>query len=101
MKHWKIVKPVGQYAYIHSPSMKLNDRSVFNTFKERKALRQGLDDIERIILEKGFKGWISDTKTSYSHVMRLFAKVNARPYLIKTDRDPTKDTIWFIKTLEV
>lgn len=101
MKHWEIIKPVGQYAYIYSPSMQRNNKKVFETFKERKALRQGLDDLERIIREKGYKGWISNTKTFYPHVMRLFAKVGAKPYLVATNKDPLKDIIWFMKNLEV
>ena len=97
MKHWATGKQVNNYVYIYSPTMQLNNKSVFSTFKERKQLRQELFLLENDIRDSGLKGWIGDTKTSYPHIMRLFAKVGARPYMVKTYKDPSKDVIWFMK----
>ena len=100
MKHWKMGNRQGDYVYIYSPTLHLNDKAVFKDFKERMLIRREFDLLEKDILDSGLKGWISDTETCNPHIIRIFAKNGAKPYFVKTEKDPTKDTIWFMKTLE-
>ncbi|OGW44448.1 MAG: hypothetical protein A2Y66_01775 [Nitrospirae bacterium RBG_13_41_22] len=99
MEHWQILKITNEYAHISSPSLILNDRKVFENFKEKKELRQGLKDLEEHLKNLGIKKWVSWTLTSRPHIMRLFSKIGAKPYNIQTDKDSAKDMIWFKKEI--
>lgn len=99
MEHWKILEVINNYAHIMSPSMDLNDTSVFKNFKDQRALRYGLKEIEFQLKLNGHQGWYSWTLTSRPHVMRLFARVNAKPYDLIPSKDPSQDIICFKKEI--
>lgn len=94
-KHWKIIGFINDYAHLTSPTMEKNDPEVFKDFKDRKALRKELKELENTI----GKGWISWTLTSRPHIIRLFTKIGATPFLISLDTDEKGHIIWFKRDL--
>lgn len=101
MKHWGVDKVENNYAHIYSPTLMLDDPKAFEEFKEKKQCFLELKLLENDIKEMGLKGWFTWTLTSNPHIMRLLTKVKAKPYLVKTHKNPKKDAIWFFKELEV
>jgi hypothetical protein len=99
MIHWKILNNYDGYYHIISPTMAMNDEKMFELFGEKKALYKGLKDIENQLKSLNALGWFSDTSTLKPHIMRLFTKIGAIPYRIVTDKNPSKDRIWFKKSL--
>jgi hypothetical protein len=76
--------------------MQKDDAEVFRTFKERKALRKELSEIEKTV----GNGWVSWTLSSRPHIIRLFTKVGAHPFIVTLNTDKEGHIIWFKKEIK-
>ena len=85
-EHWEFfIRPDG-YVTIRSKTVdegveELEKRSVYNEMKE----------LMEMIEVNGYRGWITDTKITFPGMMRILAKLGARPYAIN------EDNIYFVK----
>lgn len=97
MLNWQRLDVLNNYVHIMSPTMAVNDTAVFSSYRAKRDLVEDFHKLEAELKNEGYDGWFSWTLFSRPHVMRLFTKVGARPYMSKTFKDPSKDMIWFIK----
>jgi hypothetical protein len=89
LKYWK-VKERGDWLWIYCPAL---TEGVDNFGDKRRILKE-LKIIEEVLPDK-YLGWIGYTKLEHWHIMRMYAKVGAKPYGINLEHN----TLWFAKRI--
>jgi hypothetical protein len=90
-KHWRWFVRTDGYVEIISPTM----HEGTGDFTDKRELYVEFKELTEKILVNGYKGWISDTLITLPNIMRMFAKMGARPYAINIGQD-NMDKIFFI-----
>ena len=75
---------------IYSPTITENR---VDSFTIQKEIYKELKQLEGLLKDVGFKGWVSWTELTNPHIMKFLTKLKAYPYGI----DLKRETIWFKK----
>ena len=89
-KHWGMHDLRTGFANVYSPTI-TDDR--VDSFSTKREIYRGLKELECLLKDAGFKGWVSWTELTNPHIMKFLTKLKSYPYGI----DLKRETIWFKK----
>ena len=89
-EHWGFTNFKNGYANIYCPTF-TEDR--VGGYQMRKNIYKCFKDLESLLKETNYVGWVTWTKLENPHIMKFLKKVGANPYEI----DIKFETIWFKK----